>query len=156
VTENSCIASSSADCVFGGVRLISSASEQRALHERPGTAPRALILFEDVRARDVGRHQVWRELNALEREPERASESSHEQRLGGARHTGDQAVAADEQRHQQVLDDLVLADDDLADLLANLLERRLEGLDQRPCLLRLELVFCAQRTTSSSNCWASR
>ena len=104
------------------------------------------VLLDDVRARDVGRHQVRRELDALEREPERARERAHEQRLRGARHAGDQAVAADEQRQQQVLDDLVLADDDLADLGANLLERRVESLDQRPSLFGLELVLLRRST----------
>ncbi len=85
VTENSCIASSSADCVFGGVRLISSASST-LVNSGPCTnvqvrRPVALILFEDVRARDVRRHQVRRELDALERETERARERAHEQGL---------------------------------------------------------------------------
>ena len=39
-----------------------------------------------------------------------------QQRLGQARHAGDQAVPAGEQRHQHLVDDRVLADDDLADL----------------------------------------
>ena len=85
-----------------------------------------------------------------------ASRGAHEQSLRGARHAGDQAVAADEQREQQVLDDLVLADDDLADLDADPLERSVEILDQCPGLFRLELVRCfVQRTISNNNCWAS-
>ena len=43
-----------------------------------------------------------------------------EQRLGQAGHADEQAVAAAEHGHEQLLDDLVLADDDLADLLGHL------------------------------------
>ena len=45
--------------------------EQRARHERPGAPARGDVLFDDVGARDVRRHQVGRELDSLEREPER-------------------------------------------------------------------------------------
>ena len=48
-------------------------------------------------------------------------DGADQQRLGQAGHADQQAVAAAEQGHQQLLDDLVLADDDLADLLGHLL-----------------------------------
>ena len=67
-------------------------------------------------------------------------------RLGRARHARDQAVAADEQRHQQMLDDVVLADDDLANFRADLPEGRLEILDQRPRFLRSR-ACCLRRST---------
>ena len=46
--------------------------EDRPLHE--AQAPCALFLVEDFGARDVGRHQVGRELNSLEIEVEDAGE----------------------------------------------------------------------------------
>jgi hypothetical protein len=41
---------------------------------------------------------------------------THKQRLGGAGQTGNQAVAADKQTNTNLFDDVVLADDDAADL----------------------------------------
>ena len=68
-TWRSCIASSSAACVFGGARLISSAREEvRRRPGRGGTRTR-VALVPDRRARDVGREQVGRELDAGEAEP---------------------------------------------------------------------------------------
>ena len=118
VTWYSCIASSSAACVFGGVRLISSA---RMICAKIGPCTNrsvrvAVLLVEDLGAGDVGRHQVGRELDPLEGEVEDLGERLDEQRLGETRHAGDQAVAAGEERHQHLVDDLVLADDDLAEL----------------------------------------
>ena len=120
------MASSSADCVLGGVRLISSASSTLA-NNGPGTKvqvrlPVADILFEDVGAGDVGGHQVGRELDALERQAQRAGQRAHQQCLGGAGQAGDQAVAAHQQRDQQLFDDFVLADDELAHFVANRVE----------------------------------
>jgi hypothetical protein len=44
-----------------------------------------------------------------------------QQRLGQPGHADDQAVAADEQREQHLIDDLFLANDGLAQLADNLL-----------------------------------
>jgi hypothetical protein len=79
----------------------------------------AVILVENLRAGDVGRHQVGRELDALEAQVENLRQRFDQQRLGQAGHAGDQAMAAAEQRHQYFVDDLVLADDDLAKLSEN-------------------------------------
>ena len=84
------------------------------LHE--AEPPYPLLFVENFRAGDVRRHQVGRELNALEVEVEDLGERLDQQRLGQARHAGDQAMAAGEQRDQDLFDDLVLADDDLAEL----------------------------------------
>ena len=108
VTCRSCIASNSAACVFGGVRLISSA---RMTLENSGPfekaelpRPRAAVLLDHVRAGDVGGHQVGRELDAAETEIQRAAERADHQGLGQPRHALQQAVAAAEQRNQQLLD----------------------------------------------------
>ena len=87
------------------------------LHEPQPAA--ALLLVEDLGAGDVRRHQVGRELDALEVEVEDVGERLDQQRLRQAGHAGDQAVAAGEERDQHLLDDLVLADDDLAQLGEN-------------------------------------
>ena len=70
----------------------------------------------DVGADDVGRHQVGRELNAVEVKVERIGQRADEQRLAQAGHAFEQGMAADEQAGQDAVDDLVVADDHLADL----------------------------------------
>ena len=67
------------------------------------------------------RHEVRRELDARELEVEDARYRVHEQRLGEARHADDQGVAAGEQRDEHLLDDVVLADDELPELAEDLL-----------------------------------
>ena len=70
-------------------------------------------LLQDLRAGDVRRHQVGRELDPLELRGGRfARERLDEQRLGQARGAGHEAVAAREQADQELLDRLrFLADD---------------------------------------------
>ena len=62
------------------------------------------------------RHQVGRELDALEHQAQRLRHGAHQQRLGGAGQSGDQTVAADEQRDHHLLEHLLLADDHAAHL----------------------------------------
>ena len=83
--------------------------------------PRALLFVENLGAGDVRRHQIGRELDALEVEIEDVGERLDQQRLRQAGHAGDQAVAAREQRDEHFFDDFVLADDDLAQLREDLL-----------------------------------
>ena len=78
----------------------------------------ALILDDHVRADDVGRHQVGRELDARERRVDRLGERAHEHRLAEAGDAFEQRVTAAEQAHQHALDDLFLADDHRPDLFA--------------------------------------
>ena len=72
--------------------------EDRPFHEAKAAV--AVGLVEDLRAGDVGGHQVRRELDPLEREIEDLRQRLDEQRLGESRHAGDQAVPAGEERHQ--------------------------------------------------------
>ena len=65
-----------------------------------------------------------RELDPLEVEVEDVGERLDQQRLRQAGHAGDQTVAAGEQRNQHLIDDLVLPDDDLAQLGENALAAR--------------------------------
>ena len=129
VTECSCIASSRADWVLGVARLISSA---RTIwrEDRPGLEledPAAVRgLHHDVRADDVGRHQVGGELDPVEVEIERVGKGADQERLAQARHALEQGVAADEQAGQDAVDDLVVADDDLGDLGLHLVVPRPE------------------------------
>ena len=125
----SCIASSSADCVLGVARLISSARTMLAkigpaLELEHSRRPSG-VFVDDVRADDVGRHQVGRELDALEVQVQRLGERADQQRLAQPGHAFEQRVAAGEQAGQHAVDDLVVADDHLADL-------RLQALIPRP------------------------
>ena len=79
--------------------------------------PSVRVLDDDVRADDVGRHQVGRELDPREREVEALRQRPDEQRLAEARDALEQDVPAREERDEHVVDDLVVADDDLVDLL---------------------------------------
>ena len=89
------------------------------------------VFLNDVRAGDVRRHQVGRELDALELEVEHLGQRGDEQRLGQAGHADDQAVAADEQRQQHLLDHVVLADDQLLQLGDDLLPAGVHLVGQR-------------------------
>ena len=98
------------------------------------------ILVDDVGAGDVRRHQVGRELDAVELEVEHARHRMDEQRLGEAGHADDQAVAADEQRQQHLIDDFVLADDELLQLLDDALAALLHPVGKRDVVL-LHVLF---------------
>ena len=75
------------------------------------------------------RHQVGRELDAVELQVDGLGDGADHERLGQARHADHQAVAAGEQGRQQVIDDVLLADDDLGDLFLELLARLAEAGD---------------------------
>ena len=92
--------------------------EDRAFDE-DHLAAAGRVLLENLRAGDVGGHEVRRELDALELEVEDLRERLDEERLGEAGRAGDEAVAAGEERDEELLDDFALADDDLAQLGAD-------------------------------------
>ena len=99
VTWLSCIASSSAACVFGGVRLISSAS-RTLVKTGPGrktsSPPRSVIVPVRSEGSMSGVNCTRRNSSA-----ERARGRVREQRLRHAGHALEQHVAADEQRRQR-------------------------------------------------------
>ena len=80
-------------------------------------APAGLgVVLEDVGPGDVRGHHVGRELDAAERQAQDPRHGAHEQRLRQPRHADEQGVASGEEARQELLDDLVLADDRLGDL----------------------------------------
>ena len=120
VTRCSCIASSSADCVLGGVRLISSASTMFAkigpgantIWRRPVAASSWMmsvpVMSDGIRSGVNWMRENFRSSTARQR--------VDQQRLGQPGHADDQAVAADEERQQHLVDDVVLTDDQLLQL----------------------------------------
>ena len=76
----------------------------------------AVGLGQHLRADNVRGHQVGRELDSLEAEPERLARRLDHQRLAESGHAFDQDVAAAKQRGQQFSHDLAMADDYARDL----------------------------------------
>jgi hypothetical protein len=95
--------------------------EHRTADEPEGAPPGRVILLEDLGAGDVGGHEIRGELDPVEAEVEGLGEGRDEERLGEAGHADEQAVAAREQRGQQVIDHLALPDHPLLDLADDLL-----------------------------------
>ena len=109
VTDRSCIASSRADWVLGVARLISSASTRLAKtgpRWNSNRRPPFGRLVQDVRADQVGRHQVGRELDPLELQVQRVGQRPDQQRLAQPRHAFEQHMSAGDQGRQRVVDDL--------------------------------------------------
>ena len=109
---------SSADWVRGLARLISSAISSWAKTgpsmKRKERRPVSLFLHH-LGAQDVGRHQVGRELDALGFHAQHDAQSLDQLGLGEARDADQQQVAARQERNQGLIDDILLAINDLAD-----------------------------------------
>ena len=118
VTCRSCIASSSADCTLAGARLISSASTRLAKTGPLRGVIVAVLRIVNQRADDVGGQQVGRELDAMKLRLDGRGQRADGQRLGQARHAFEQDMAVGEQADEQPVHQMFLADDDLADFLA--------------------------------------
>ena len=135
VTWYSCIASSSAAWVLGGVRLISSA---RMMFAKIGPRMNRMTRFPVARSssmtsapEDVGGHQIGRELDAVEPEVDRVRQLLDDERLRQAGDAAQQAMPAGEERDEDLADHPLLADDRLGQLalepagdLRHALERR--------------------------------
>jgi len=96
--------------------------EQRPALKLETAPPGRRVFGDDVRADNVGRHQVRRELDAREFETQRFGQRADEQGLAEAGHAFEQRVSASEEACEHALDDLLLPDDHLADFVAQLLE----------------------------------
>jgi len=100
--------------------LISSAHdvrEDRTFRKLEYASAGRVIFLQELRAGDVARHEVGRELHAREAQVERLRDRLHEQRLREPWNTDEQDVAAREQRRDEVVHDLVLSNDAPPDLL---------------------------------------
>ena len=77
----------------------------------------------DARADEVGRHEVGRELDALERAAEHARGGADRERLGQAGDALDQQVPAGEQADEHALEHLILPGDHALHLEQGSLDR---------------------------------
>ena len=113
------MASSSADCVLGVARLISSARTMLA-KTGPGWKRNWRValgrFFEHLGAHDVGGHQVGRELDAGELQFQRVGQSLDEHRFAQAGHSLKQGMAAGDDADEHMPHDVALAYNDLANL----------------------------------------
>ena len=112
-------------------RPVDLVGEDEVGEDRPGLEAEdalAALLDEDVRAGDVGRHQVRRELDPVEGAVDDVGDRPDEHRLAEAGHALEQDVAVGEQAGQRLADELALADDDAADLALDGLGAFGEGL----------------------------
>ena len=135
VTWLSCIASRSADCVFGDARLISSTS-RTFVNTGPGRNSNSFVFWLNTftPVTSVGQ-QVRRELEAREGQVERAGERLREHRLPHAREVLDDQVALGEQAEDAELErvarrahgELEVRDDALDDACGVRGRRRLRG-----------------------------
>ncbi len=104
-------------------------AEDRAAHEDDLAPAGLVVLLDHVRADDVRGHQVGRELDALEVELQHAGERADHERLGQAGHALEQAMAAGEDGGEELLEDLALAHDHLAQLAEHFIVATVEVLD---------------------------
>jgi hypothetical protein len=74
------------------------------------------LLHDDVRAHDVGRHQVRRELDPAEVQVERLGHGPHQHRLAEPGHALEQRVRSGQQADQRLPHELLLTDDESPDL----------------------------------------
>ena len=123
VTWRSCITSSSALWTLAGARLISSASSRFVKTGPERGVELAGLLVVDPGPDEVGRDEVRRELDALEVAADRLGERLDGHRLGQAGHALDEQVAAGQEGDDHPLEQVVLADDDLLDLVQQALHR---------------------------------
>ena len=98
-----------------GGRPVDLVGEDEVREDRAGLEAEdalAALLDEDVRAGDVGRHQVRRELDPVERAVDDVGDRPDEHRLAEAGHALEQDVAVGEEAGQRLADEVALADDD--------------------------------------------
>src|SRR6516164_3258008 len=100
------------------INLISekNVAKDRPLNKGPLTMASCKVLFNDVSAGNIGWHQIRCELNATKFKTEGFSNGSNHQCLRRARHACHQTVTTNEEGDQHLIENFVLADDNLAHL----------------------------------------
>ncbi|HEY4061683.1 MAG TPA: hypothetical protein VGM30_07270 [Puia sp.] len=75
-----------------------------------------MILLQNLRTKNIGRHQIGGKLDPAERQIQCLRQGSYHQGLRQTRHPFQQAMPARHQSHQHLLDDGILPHDNLPDL----------------------------------------
>ena len=115
--------------------------EDRPFDENADALSGRPVFFDDFRSRDVGRHQVRRELNAFEIQMQHLGDGRDQQRLRQTRDAGDDGVAAGQHRDHHLIDDFLLSDDDLANFVIDLFQFRMKPLDDFKFLFLFNAQF---------------
>ena len=102
--------------------------EHRSLDE-PERAAACVGLFQHLGAQDVGGHQVGRELDAFGAHAEHDPQGLDQQGLGKTGHADQQQVTSGEERNEGLIDDRLLAINDLADGVARQAELAAQPFD---------------------------
>ena len=116
---------------------------------------RRRIFLDEICSGNVRGHQVRRELNPRELQVEHARERVNEERFGEPWHADDEAVAADEERQQHLGDDVLLPDDQLAQLDEDALAPPFHALGQRKVVGRFERDRVGRETLHKASMEAS-
>ena len=136
-------------------RAVDLVREQEVAEHRPELGvERRGVRAVDARADEVGRHEVGRELDAVERPAEHVGGRLHRQRLRQSRHPLDQQVATGQQAHEHALEHLILAGDHPPDLEQRLLEALLHlrrGL-RIDAARHIPLQCCSRKTARVATC----
>src|SRR5215471_8193912 len=103
--------------------------KDRTFDEHARALAGGAVFFDDFGSGNVGRHQVRRELNALEIEMKHLSYGCNQQRLCKTGNAGDDGVAAGQHRYHHLVDDVFLSDDDLPDFVIDFLKFYMKPLD---------------------------
>jgi hypothetical protein len=101
----------------------------------------AAFLVVDARAGEVRRHQVGRELNALETARHRLGQGGDGKRLGQARHAFHQEVAARQQRDQHAFQEMILAHHDLFHFIEKMFQTRMRAVGHAITLVCLAVLL---------------
>jgi hypothetical protein len=109
-------------------RAVDFVGEQDVCEDRAGTQRKRRVRdVEDVCAGDVRRHQVGRELYAIEFRADDAGDGFDHQGLRRSRHAFDQRVTFGEQRDDDLLDHHLLPDDDAREFALDVVNGRGDG-----------------------------
>ena len=103
--------------------------EDRPLEEAEFSLSAASALVDDLRAGDVGGHEVRGELDPVEIQPQAVSQRPDQEGLGEAGNALDDAVPAGEDSDEKLLNDIFLANDDLADFCPEFVKALLHAFD---------------------------
>jgi hypothetical protein len=102
------------------------------------------IFLQNFRAGNVAGHQVGSELNSGETQLKALRQRAHHQRFRQTRDALQNAMPSGEDADHQLFDDLILANDDLSDLLA----KTLMGILQLTQLRQVGVYVSAHKASS--------